>query len=57
MDRWFFLSETMTPGNERPVAQQPGVRLYDGDSKTNVEDVTIELTTHRLIVRCVLVYL
>ena len=27
------------------------LRLYDGDSKTNVEDVTAELTSHRIIVR------
>jgi len=51
MDRWFFLSEQQDPGNEKPVTEQTGVRLYDGDSRTNVDDVTVELTTHRLIVR------
>ena len=27
------------------------LRLYDGDSKTNVEDAIVELSSHRLLVR------
>ena len=51
MDRWRYLSGTETPPGERSQHKQAGVRLYDGDSKTNVEDVTLELTSHRLIIR------
>ena len=51
MDRWRYLSGMETPGGERSLHKQTGVRLYDGDSKTNVEDVTLELTSHRLIIR------
>ena len=50
MDRWMFLSEQAPIVNERVLTQQSGVRLYDGDSKTNVEDVTMQVTSHRLIV-------
>jgi len=51
MDRWYFLSEEPNPVNERQLCQQSGIRLYDGDNKTNIEDVTVELTTHRIIIR------
>ena len=51
MDRWMFLSEQAPIANERVLTQQSGIRLYDGDSKTNVEDVTMEVSSHRLVVR------
>ena len=51
MDRWVYLSEEAAPGTERAVSQVAGVRLYDGDTKTQVEDAVLELTSHRLLVR------
>jgi len=51
MDRWTYLAGQETPQGERSLLQQTGVRLYDGDSKTNVEDVSVELTSHRLLIR------
>merc|ERR1712038_948738 len=51
MDRWRYLAGAAPPPGERSLHQQTGVRLYDGDSKTNVEDVSLELTSHRLIIR------
>ena len=51
MDRWMFLSEQAPIVNERVLTQQSGIRLYDGDSKMNVEDVSMEVTSHRLMVR------
>ena len=46
-----FLSEQTPIVNERVLTQHSGIRLYDGDSKTNVEDVTMEVSSHRLVVR------
>ena len=51
MDRWRYLSGLAAAPGERNLHQQTGVRLYDGDSKTNVEDISLELTSHRLIIR------
>lgn len=51
MDRWMFLSDQAPIVNERVLTQQGGIRLYDGDSKTNVEDAIVELSSHRLLVR------
>jgi len=51
MDRWRYLSGAAAAPGERSLHQQTGVRLYDGDSKTNVEDISLELTSHRLLIK------
>lgn len=51
MDRWLFISSQNLPGEVGNLLKQTGVRLYDGDSKSNLEDGTLELTSHRLMMK------
>eukprot|EP00092_Neocalanus_flemingeri_P005064 GFUD01005445.1.p1 GENE.GFUD01005445.1~~GFUD01005445.1.p1 ORF type:complete len:379 (+),score=127.84 GFUD01005445.1:302-1438(+) len=51
MDRWQFLSQNPPPPGEQVLHKQGGVRLYDGDSRSNFDDGYVDLTSHRLVVK------
>ena len=50
MDRFAWTDGSLN-GDEQLISQQTGVRIYDGEDKTNFENGKISLTTHRLIWR------
>ena len=49
MDRWQFLSYNPPPPGEKILHKQGGIRLYDGDSRSNFDDTFVDLSSHRLI--------
>lgn len=50
MDRFRWCTDLPnSQSSETTVAEQLGVRLYNGSSRTSFEDGLIKLTTHRLI--------
>lgn len=51
MDRWFYITVHKLPGESPTVFQQGGVKLYDGDSRSTFDDGSLELTSHRLMLK------
>jgi len=51
MDRWQYLSNMPPPPGEHVLHKQGGVRLYDGDSRSNFDDLNVDLTSHRMVVK------
>ncbi|XP_034942295.1 vacuolar protein-sorting-associated protein 36 [Chelonus insularis] len=48
MDRFEYAESRLLP-NEIFIRQDPSLRLYDGDTKTNFKDGELVLTSHRII--------
>jgi len=51
MDRWQYLSNMPPPPGEQVLHKQGGVRLYDGDSRSSFDDLNVDLTSHRMVVK------
>jgi ESCRT-II complex subunit VPS36 len=51
MDRLLHITAQSLPGETGLLHKQVGVKIYDGDSRSNIDDGTLELTSHRMLMK------